>query len=55
MSKLSDTIKAAMDKKKSVRHLENDGVAAADVKGIKVKTTPSISKKPATRNTGRGR
>jgi hypothetical protein len=55
MSKLSDTIKAALDKKKGVRHLENDAVGTAEIKLTKVKTKPPTGKKPATRNTGRGR
>jgi hypothetical protein len=55
MSKLSDTIKAALDKKKGIRHLENDSVSAADIKGTKVKTKPPIGKKPPTKSAGRGR
>jgi hypothetical protein len=55
MSKLSDTIKAALDKKKGVHHLENDGTIAVDAKAKKVKTTPPGGKKPATRSAGRGR
>jgi len=55
MSKLSDTIRAALDKKKGVRHLENDAVGAAEIKVKQIKTTPPGGKKPATRNTGRGR
>ena len=55
MSKLSDTIRAALDKKKGVRHLENDSVGGADAKVKKIKTTPPGGKKPAVRNTGRGR
>jgi hypothetical protein len=53
MSKLSDTIKAALDKKKGVRHLENDG--AVDTKVKKIKTTPPVGKKPPTKSAGRGR
>jgi hypothetical protein len=55
MSKLSDTIKAALDKKKGVRHIENNGVATVDIKGTTVKISPPTGKKPAVRNTGRGR
>jgi hypothetical protein len=55
MSKLSDTIKAALDKKKGVRHLENDAVGTAEIKLTKVKTAASTGKKPVTRNTSRGR
>jgi len=55
MSKLSDTIRAALDKKKGVRHLENDAVGTADIKGTKVKTAPPTGKKPPTKSAGRGR
>jgi hypothetical protein len=55
MSKLSDTIRAALDKKKGIHHLENDGTAIADPKAKKTKTLPTIGKKPATRSAGRGR
>jgi hypothetical protein len=53
MSKLSDTIKAALDKKKGIRHLENDG--ASDTKVKKIKTAPPTGKKPPTKSAGRGR
>ena len=53
MSKLSDTIKAALDKKKGIRHLENDGTAEIKVKQIK--PTPPGGKKPPTKSAGRGR
>jgi hypothetical protein len=55
MSKLSDTIKAALDKKKGVHHLENDGPTVVDAKAKRVKSTPPTGKKPATRSAGRGR
>ena len=55
MSKLSDTIRAALDKKKGVRHLENDAVGTAEIKLTKVKTKPPIGKKPPTKSAGRGR
>jgi hypothetical protein len=55
MSKLSDTLKAALDKKKGVRHLENDGVNTAEVKVKKIKTAAPTGKKPPTRSAGRGR
>jgi len=53
MSKLSDTIKAALDKKKGIRHIENDG--AVDTKVKKIKTAPPTGKKPPTKSAGRGR
>ena len=55
MSKLSDTIKAALDRKKGIRHLENDAVGTAEIKLTKVKTKPPTGKKPPTKSAGRGR
>ena len=54
MSKLSDTLKAALDKKKGIHHPENDGTPAVETKK-KVKTAPPTGKKPPTRSAGRGR
>lgn len=54
MSKLSDTLKAALDKKKGIHHPENDGVQSAETKK-KVKVAPPTGKKPPTRSAGRGR
>jgi hypothetical protein len=55
MSKLSDTIRAALDKKKGIRHIENDGVGSADINVKRIKTTPPTGKKPPTKSAGRGR
>ena len=55
MSKLSDTLKAALDKKKGIHHPENDGTPAVDAKGKKIKIAPPTGKKPPTRSAGRGR
>jgi hypothetical protein len=55
MSKLSDTIKAALDKKKGIRHLENDVVGTTEIKVKQIKTTPPTGKKPPTKSAGRGR
>jgi hypothetical protein len=55
MSKLSDTIKAALDKKKGVRHLEKDAVGTTEIKIKQIKTTPPTGKKPLTKSAGRGR
>jgi hypothetical protein len=54
MSKLSDTIKAALDKKKGIRHIENDS-GITDTKVKKIKTAPPVGKKPPTKSAGRGR
>ena len=53
MSKLSDTIRAALDKKRGIHHLENDGVVVE--KKEKVKPSSGPAKKPPTRSAGRGR
>jgi hypothetical protein len=55
MSKLSDTIRAALDKKKGIRHLENDAVGTTEIKVKKIKTAPPAGKKPSTKSAGRGR
>ena len=54
MSKFSDTIKAALDKKKGIQHLDASDAATVEKK-TKVKTAPPTGKKPATRSAGRGR
>ena len=54
MSKLTDTLKAALDKKKGVHHLENDGTANIEKKAKKT-AAPAIGKKPPTKSAGRGR
>jgi hypothetical protein len=53
MSKLSDTLKAALDKKKGIHHPEADDAPAADKK-VK-RAAPVVGKKPPTRSAGRGR
>lgn len=55
MSKLSDTLKQALDKKKGLHHVENDGATTVDTKSKKVKTVAPTGKKPPTRSAGRGR
>ena len=54
MSKLTDTLKAALAKKQGKHHLENEDGATVENK-TKVKTTPPTSKKPPARSAGRGR
>ena len=53
MSKLSDQIKAALDKKKGIHHSENTDAPVE--KKAKAKTAPPAGKKPPTRSAGRGR
>jgi len=54
MSKLSDTIKAALDKKKGIHHPENGDTPSVEKKA-KVKPSAGPAKKPPTRSAGRGR
>jgi hypothetical protein len=54
MSKLSETLARALAKKQGRTHIENDEAPVVEKK-TKVKTTPSVGKKPPTRSAGRGR
>jgi hypothetical protein len=54
MSKMSDLLKQALDKKKGVHHLENNDAPQVEKKTGKQRA-PVIGKKPATRSAGRGR
>jgi hypothetical protein len=54
MSKLSDQIQAALDKKKGITHPDADGAPAPE-KTVKKRTQPPQGKKPPTRSAGRGR
>jgi hypothetical protein len=55
MSKLSDTLKAALDKKKGIHHVDGSDVGNTVEKKAKKAATPVIGKKPPTRSAGRGR
>ena len=54
MSKLSDTLRAALEKKKGVRPVEPDGSPAVEKKARKTGATPAVNKPPA-KSAGRGR
>ena len=54
MSKLSETLARALAKKQGRTHIENDEAPVVEKK-TKVKTAPSVGKKPPTRSAGRGR
>jgi len=54
MSKMSDFLKKAAEKKKGIHHVENADAPAVEKKVSKV-TSPAPSKKPPTRSAGRGR
>lgn len=55
MSKLSDTIKAALDKKRGITHTDGSEANATVEKKVKVKSSTGPAKKPPTRSAGRGR
>lgn len=54
MSKLSDTLKQALEKKKGIHHIEGDDTPQVEKKTGKTRA-PVIGKKPPTRSAGRGR
>jgi hypothetical protein len=54
MSKLSDVLKKALDKKKGIHHPETDDATQTERKTAKPRA-PVIGKKPPTRSAGRGR
>jgi hypothetical protein len=55
MSKMSETLARALEKKQGKTHPDGSDVAATDTKTKKVKTAPPTGKKPPTRSAGRGR
>ena len=55
MSKLSDTLQRALNKKKGIHHPDNGDAPTTDAKVKKVKTAAPINNKPPTRSAGRGR
>ena len=54
MSKMSDFLKKAADKKKGIHHIENEDALQVEKKTAKQRA-PVIGKKPPTRSAGRGR
>jgi hypothetical protein len=54
MSKMTDLLKKALDKKKGIYHPENADAPQAEKKVNKA-SAPAPSKKPPTRSAGRGR
>ena len=54
MSKMSDFLKKAADKKKGIHHPEGDDTPQVEKKAVKQRA-PVIGKKPPTRSAGRGR
>jgi hypothetical protein len=55
MSKMSETLAKALEKKQGKTHVDGSDAATADTKVKRVKTTPPTGKKPPTRSAGRGR
>jgi hypothetical protein len=54
MSKLSDTLRAALEKKKGVNHIEPDGSPTVEKKVRKTGAATPVKKPPA-KSAGRGR
>jgi hypothetical protein len=54
MSKLSDQIKAALERKQGTKHPDADDAPVVEKKAKK-RTQPPQGKKPPTRSAGRGR
>ena len=54
MSKLTDTLKAALEKKKGVHHIEPDGAPVVEKKARKTGGATPV-KKPPVKSAGRGR
>jgi len=55
MSKLSDTLRAALDKKKGIHHVDGSDAGTTVEKKARVKSAAPTGKKPPTRSAGRGR
>jgi len=55
MSKMSETLARALEKKQGKTHVDGSDIAVTDTKTKKIKTAPPTGKKPATRSAGRGR
>ena len=55
MSKMSETLARALEKKQGKVHPDGKDLSAADIKTKKVKTAPPRGKKPPTKSAGRGR
>jgi hypothetical protein len=54
MSKLTDTLKAALEKKKGVHHIEPDAAPTVEKKAKKTGAVTPVKKPPA-KSAGRGR
>lgn len=54
VSKLTDTLRAALEKKKGIHHIEPDGAPAVEKKAKKTGAATPVKKPPA-KSAGRGR
>jgi hypothetical protein len=54
VSKLTDTLRAALEKKKGIHHVEPDGAPAVEKKAKKTGAATPVKKPPA-KSAGRGR
>jgi hypothetical protein len=55
MSKMSEILARALEKKQGKTHPDGSDVTATDTRTKKVKTAPPMGKKPPTKSAGRGR
>jgi hypothetical protein len=55
MSKMSETLARALEKKQGKTHVDGSDVASTVETKVKKKTAPPTGKKPPTRSAGRGR
>lgn len=55
MSKMSETLARALERKQDRTHVDGSDVTATDTRVKKAKTAPPTGKKPPTRSAGRGR
>jgi hypothetical protein len=55
MSKLSEILAKALEKKKGVHHVDGSDATTTIEKKVKVKPSTGPAKKPPTRSAGRGR
>jgi hypothetical protein len=55
MSKLSEILAKALEKKKGIHHVDSNDANATVEKKVKVKPSAGPAKKPPTRSAGRGR
>jgi hypothetical protein len=55
MSKMSETLQRALERKQGKTHVDSSDVVTTETRVKKAKTAPPTGKKPPTRSAGRGR